>query len=106
TEVEGLPTLEVSGEPVLNKDKAGLMIPYAAAGEVLESFEADDKIKLIKKDGEKQIDFGEIDLRKSTKSALYLVCSGKSRVSIKADDTLYLQSNKNRSEEHTSELQS
>lgn len=97
TEVEGLPTLEVLSEPFLTKDKEGLMIPYAASGEVLESFEADDKIRLIKKDGEKQIDFGEIDLRKSTKSDLYLVYSGGGRGSIKAGDTLYLQSNKNRS---------
>ncbi|MCQ4275628.1 AAA domain-containing protein [Stutzerimonas degradans] len=97
TEVEGLPTLEVSGEPVFNKDKTGLMIPYTANGEILESFEVDDKINLIKKDGEKQINIGEVDLRKSTKSALCLVYSGKTRAAIKTDDVLYLQSNKNRS---------
>lgn len=88
--------VEVADEPKLNKDKLGLMIPYTAQREVLESFSADDIVLLSKKKGDKTFDLGTIDVRKSTKSELYLVLTKKAS-GINTEDLLYLQSNSTRS---------
>lgn len=96
TESEALPMVEVADEPKLNKDKLGLMIPYTAQREVLESFSADDIVLLSKKKGDKTFDLGTIDVRKSTKSELYLVLTKKAS-GINTEDLLYLQSNSTRS---------
>ena len=88
--------VEVADEPKLNKDKLGLMIPYTAQREVLESFEADDTVLLSKKKDGKTFELGAINVRKSTKSELYLVITNKAK-GINPEDQLYLQSSSTRS---------
>ncbi|KES23064.1 AAA domain-containing protein [Pseudomonas sp. AAC] len=95
TELEAQPSFRVAAEPRLHRDNLGLLIPYMMESKALEGFEADDSIRLILRDGEKDIDVGEIDLAKSLRDAVYIPASSKSR-RVKADSVLYLQSQQNK----------
>jgi serine/threonine protein kinase len=95
TELEAQPSLRVASEPQFHRDKVGLLIPYMMESKALEGFEADDSIRLILREGERDVDVGEIDLAKSIRDAVYVAASNKSR-RVKTDSVLYLQSQQNK----------
>ena len=46
---EGLPSIEVSDEPAPTRDHSSIRIPYSSEGAVLESFDKDDEVRLVRK---------------------------------------------------------
>ncbi|WP_164706901.1 AAA domain-containing protein, partial [Pseudomonas viridiflava] len=95
TELEAQPSFRVSEEPHFHKDGLGLLIPYAMDAKALEGFEAGDNIRLILRDGEKDIDIGEINLGMSVRDAVYVLVSSRSK-RVKAGSQLFLQSQQNK----------
>jgi len=95
TETEALPSIEVADAPKMHKDGGGLLIPFSAERDVLESFSSDDQVYLSRRKDGKTFDLGSINVRLSTPSMLYLVLSSKAQ-SIKVDEQLYLQSRSTR----------
>lgn len=95
TELEAQPSFRVAGEPYFHKDRLGLLIPFSLEAKALEGFEAADNIRLILRDGEKDIDVGEINLGMSVRDAVYVLASSRSR-RVKADSQLFLQSQQNK----------
>ncbi|MDH1405068.1 AAA domain-containing protein [Pseudomonas putida] len=91
TEPESLPSIEVSDTPKLHKDRLGLLIPYTAERDILESFDAEDAVFLSKRKDGVTSSLGVIDTRKSTLTEIYLVLSARAQ-GIKVDDQLFLQS--------------
>lgn len=95
TETEALPMVEVADTPRMHKDKVGLLIPYTAEREVLESFDSDEIVYLSKRKDGKTVDLGAINIRLSTKSEIYLEVSNKAK-GISPDDQLFVQSRSTR----------
>ncbi|MBV7547414.1 NERD domain-containing protein [Pseudomonas sp. PDM26] len=95
TELEAQPFFRVAAEPRFHRDNVGLLIPYSMESKALEGFEADDSIRLILREGDRDFDIGAIDLSKSLRDAVYVPASQKS-LRVKADSVLYLQSQQNK----------
>ncbi|QHE97310.1 AAA family ATPase [Pseudomonas cannabina pv. alisalensis] len=95
TELEAQPSFRVSEEPHFHKDGLGLLIPYAMDAKALEGFEAGDNIRLILREGEKDIDIGEINLGMSVRSAVYVLSSSRSK-RVQTGSQLFLQSQQNK----------
>ncbi|WP_440090380.1 AAA domain-containing protein [Pseudomonas fragariae (ex Marin et al. 2024)] len=95
TELEAQPSFRVSEEPHFHRDGLGLLIPYAMDAKALEGFEAGDNIRLILREGEKDIDIGEINLGMSVRSAVYVLSSSRSK-RVQTGSQLFLQSQQNK----------
>lgn len=95
TELEAQPSFRVSEEPHFHKDGVGLLIPYSMDAKALEGFEAGDNIRLILRDGEKDIDIGEINLGMSVRDAVYVPASSRSK-RVQAGSQLFIQSQQNK----------
>lgn len=91
TEPEALPSIEVADAPKMHKDRLGLLIPYTAERDVLESFESDDAVFLSKRKDGASTNLGMVNIRKSTLTEIYLTLSTRAQ-GIKVDDQLFLQS--------------
>jgi serine/threonine protein kinase/KaiC/GvpD/RAD55 family RecA-like ATPase len=95
TETEALPSVEVADAPRMHKDGVGLLIPYSAEREVLESFDLDETVYLSRRRDGKTIDLGVVNIRLCTGSEIYLVLSKQAK-GIQVDDQLFLQSRSTR----------
>ena len=95
TETEALPSVEVADVPRMHKDGVGLLIPYSAEREVLESFDSDETVYLSRRRDGKTIDLGAVNIRLSTQSEIYLALSKQAK-GIQVDDLLFLQSRSTR----------
>ncbi|UQS13307.1 AAA domain-containing protein [Pseudomonas sp. HS6] len=91
TEPEALPSIEVADTPKMHKDRLGLLIPYSAERDILESFDPDDAVFLSKRKDGITTNLGIINIRKSTLAELYLTLSTRAQ-GIKVDDQLFMQS--------------
>jgi len=95
TETEGLPSIEVSEEPSSTRDHTSLRIPYSSEGAVLDSFDNDDEVRLVRKKDDKTFYLGYVDVRKSSGKELVVESTARTR-SISPDETLYLMSTQNK----------
>ncbi|WP_414433223.1 AAA domain-containing protein [Alcanivorax sp. IL2] len=95
TETEGLPSIEVSDEPSPTRDHSSIRIPYSSEGAVLESFDKDDEVRLVRKNDDKTSYLGYVDVRKSSGKEIVVENKAKTR-SVKPDETLYLMSTQNK----------
>lgn len=94
TEIEALPSIEVSSEPRLDSRRNELIISYDSDKEVLEQFE-DDDVFAIKKVDEKEFTLGKVNINLSTSKEIRLSkYSEKSRID--KEDIIYLRSKKDK----------
>ncbi|MDF1690479.1 MAG: AAA domain-containing protein [Cycloclasticus sp.] len=93
-ETEALPSIEVGDDPQVDSRRNELIIPYDSDSEILDSFNRDDEVFVIKKVGDKEYSLGKVILEKSTSSEVRLPLTNKKGPEL--GDTLYLRTKKDR----------
>lgn len=97
TEEEALPRIEVSDDPRLTRDSSELVVPFLSKGEVLEAYERDDQVELIRLNGETTTTIGRVNIGRSSPSLLRVEIRQGSYARITAGETLYLRTTQDRS---------
>lgn len=95
TETEGLPSIEVAEEPSPTRDHLSIRIPYSSEGAVIDSFDNDDEVRLVRKKDDKTFYLGYVDIRKSSGKEIVVESTARTR-SVSPDETLYLMSTQNK----------
>ena len=97
TEAEALPRIEVADEPRLTRESTELVIPFSSEGEVLEAYTRDDRVELIRRNGEKAATIGRVSITQSTPSLLRVQLRHGGFAHVTAGETLFLRTTQDRS---------